>query len=309
MNIRQIEYFVEIANTGSLSRAASRLRIVQSALSRQMKLLEDDLGVAVLERHGRGMRLTEAGRLLHEGARRVLREVSHLREEVVALSRVPTGSLHIAIPTSARALLTRPAVEPFLQTYPEVFVKALEDTSAVVKNYLLAGEVDIALIAASETTPQMESTPLLTENMYLVGAIGSKLSLDRPCSLAEVAEHVLMLPSHPSILRVGLDRVMAEANLEARYAADINSTMLFDLVRAGHAFTVFSYCGIHTLLEAGDITAAPIEGFQMSWAIVTSRERPLSLATRLFRDMLVETAQAAVAEGRWISAKLAGASI
>jgi DNA-binding transcriptional LysR family regulator len=141
--------------------------------------------------------------------------------------------------------------------------------------------------------------------MYLVGAIGSDLSLDRPCSLAEVAEHTLILPSYPSILRVGLDRAMANANLTARYGADIISTMLFDLVRAGHAFTVFSYCGIHALLEAGQIAAAPIDDFRMSWALVTSRDRPLSLATRLFRDMLVETAQAAVADGRWISAKLA----
>jgi LysR family transcriptional regulator, nitrogen assimilation regulatory protein len=305
MNVRQIEYFLAVADTGSLSRAASRLRIVQSALSRQMRLLEDDLGVPVLERHGRGMRLTQAGRLLHEGAKRLLREMTHLREEVVALSKVPTGSLHIGVPASARALLTRPSVERFFQAYPAVFVKALEDTSAVVKNYLLAGEIDIALISTSETTRQMDSRPLLTENMYLVGAVGSNLSFDQPCSLREVAEKTLFLPSSPSILRVGLDRVLADAHLQARYGADINSAMLFDFVCAGRAFTIAPYCGVYELLEAGKVAAAPIEGFEMSWAIVTSQERPLSLATRLFRDILIETARKAVNEGRWPSAKLA----
>jgi LysR family nitrogen assimilation transcriptional regulator len=304
MKLRQIEYFVEIAAAGSLSRAANRLRVAQSALSRQMRLLEDSLGVPILERHGRGIRLTESGHLFHERAKLVLREVNLIREEILARSKVPTGALHIGMPTSMRSLLTLPAVERFLRGYPRVFLKIIENTSAVVRECLLAGEIDIGLLSALETTNGMDITQLMKERMYLVGAVGSGLSLERPVSLSQVAERDLLLPSRPASLRLGLERSLGELGLQPRIMADINSTLLFDLVASGLGYTVFPYWGIHALLLAKKVAASPIDRFEMTWILATSRERPLSLAAQIFRDILVDTARTGIETGLWRSATL-----
>jgi LysR family transcriptional regulator, nitrogen assimilation regulatory protein len=301
MNLRQIEYFIDIVEKGSLSRAALHLRIAQSALSRQMNLLEDELGVAVLDRHGRGVRLTEAGQLLYERARLVLRDVSHLREDLIARATTPVGALNIGIPTSFRALLTRPAVEHFLAAWPAVRLKVFEDTSAVIRDYLLSGEIDIGLLSDGEVSPVMEATSLLSEAMYLIGPPDADLAPRRPVAIAKVAAVPLIMTSRPSILRLAVERMFDQHGLAGTFVIDINSTLIFDMVSAGHGYTVFPYCGAHALLRDGCATAAPIKGFRMSWSLVTLRERPASLATRLFHDLLLKTAREAVEAGTWRS--------
>ena len=102
MDVRQLEYFREVAETGSFSRAANRIRISQSALSRQVMLLESELSCQLFERHARGVHLTEVGQLLFERVDFLLRHIANLREEIIDRRGLPTGALHVGIPRSQR---------------------------------------------------------------------------------------------------------------------------------------------------------------------------------------------------------------
>ena len=304
MDVRQIRYFIEIADAGSFNRAASRLRIAQSALSRQIKQLEFELGADLFERHGRGVHVTESGRLFRDRAEFLMRQLEELRHEVRSQASTPSGELHVGIPTSMRALLTRPVLERFLRAYPGVYVRSLEDTTAAIRDRLLSGNLDLALLSTQEAAPVLNCTPLATESMYLVGPKSSGLSLKRPIPLARLARVDLIMTNKPTSLRIATDRILAEAGLMPRIRAEVNSTILFDLVESRIGYSVISYCGIHDWLSHRAIAAAPIRGFTISWVLATSRERPLSQATRIFRTMLEDEAAAAIRSRAWQSAKL-----
>lgn len=304
MDLRQLQYFVEIVGAGGFNQAANRIRISQSALSRQIRLLEDELGAPVFERHSRGVHLTETGRLLSERASQLLRQVTHLREELIERSEVPTGELHIGIPRSMRYFLTYPAVLAFTEAYPNVFIRYIEDSSAYVRDRLLKGDIDIGLLSMHEMGSRIEAETLLREQMFLVGPVSAGLRIDRPVTLDYVARRDLISISPPASLRVALDTAMLRTGLTPNIRYEINSSMILDFVARGRGYGVYSYCGVHEFIEAGRVSAAPIEDFTIEWLLVANRDRPLTLATRVFRQMLIDTAAEAVHSGRWRTAVL-----
>ncbi len=304
MDVRQLEYFREVAETGGFSRAANRIRISQSALSRQIMLLEQELGAALFERHARGVHLTEVGRLLYERADFLLRHIASMREEIIDRRDGPTGALHVGIPRSMRTLLTRPAIQRFMQAYPSVFFRFVEDTSALVRDKLLRGELDLGLLSIHEPASALASRPLLKEQMFLVGPPTAGLSLHREVSLRHLADLPLIGLSRPASLRVALEKAADAQNLDLTIRAEINATIALDLVSQGLGYSVYSYCGLHDHLVAGRVTAAPITGFDIEWVLASSRERPLTQATRMFETMLREQARSAIETGAWRAARL-----
>lgn len=304
MDVRQLEYFREVAETGSFSHAANRIRISQSALSRQVMLLEAELGCELFERHARGVHLTDTGRLLHERVDVLLRQISNLREEIIDRIGVPTGALHVGIPRSMRRLLSRPVIERFLNAYPRVFFRFVEDTTALVREKLLRGELDLGLLSIHEPASALDSRPLLREQMFLVGPREAGLSLNHEVELRRISELPLLVISRPASLRVALEKAVQSEGFALDIRAEINAAVLLDFVSAGLGYSVYSYCGVHEHLEAGKVSAAPIRGFEISWMLASSKERPQTLATRTFEAMLREQAQDAIASGLWHSAHL-----
>jgi LysR family nitrogen assimilation transcriptional regulator len=304
VDVRQLEYFREVAETGGFSRAANRIRISQSALSRQIMLLEEELGAKLLERHARGVHLTEVGRLLYERVDFLLRHIANMREEIIDRRDWPTGALHVGIPRSMRTLLSKPAIARFMQDYPGVFFRFVEDTSALVRDKLLRGELDLGLLSIHEPASALESRPLLKEQMFLVGPPSAGLSLDRAVELRSLAELKLVGLSRPASLRVALEKAASAQDVALNIRAEINATIALDLVSQGLGYTVYSYCGLHDHLVVGRISAAPITGFDIEWMLASSKERPLTQAIKIFEGMLREQAARAIGSGDWRTAVL-----
>lgn len=173
MELHQIRYFIATAETGSVSRAAERCRVAQPSLSQQIRRLEDDLGVRLFDRQGRGMALTEAGRALLPRARRILAEVrdvhDHLRRDVAE----GHGELTVgAIPTMAPFLLPR-AVQRVRKKLPECRVSIREGMTETMVAALVANEIDVALV----------STPLEHELIEVVVLGAEELILAMPRDL------------------------------------------------------------------------------------------------------------------------------
>src|SRR5512133_3444828 len=169
MNLKQLEYFVRVAEFGSFSKAALILNIAQPALSRQVRLLETDLHVTLLTRTGRGVVLTEAGKRLFDHSIGILQLVARATEDIEAARDVPSGRIVIGLPPSMGRMLTLPLVEGFKRALPKARLVIVEGLSTHLSEWIATGRVDLGLVINPEANLALEVTPLLDEPLGLVG--------------------------------------------------------------------------------------------------------------------------------------------
>lgn len=304
MDVRQLEYFVRIANSGGFNRASAQLRVAQSALSRQVRQLEEELGVALFVRNGRGVQLTPAGELMLERAEFLLRQFRQTREEVAAQADQPRGELALGMPPSLRTMIAGPLLAEFRLLYPAVFISAWESTSMVVRDLVLAGKVDLAVFGTVDSEPILETQPLFRDDMFVVGSPSSELGAT--IDLPRLSELPLILTSGPNSLRLLVENAAARRNLRLKVAMEANSVpLMIDLVRSGVGHAVLPYSALRQLVEEGQIAAARVRNLSYAWIIANSRERPLSAAARRMREMLRVRAVRLIEKEGWPNAQLA----
>jgi LysR family transcriptional regulator, nitrogen assimilation regulatory protein len=139
MDLRQLKYFVQITESGNLSRAAEVLRVAQPSLSQQMRNLEDELGVELLARHARGVTPTELGQLLYNHARRILAEVDRAKESVRSHSANPSGRISVGLPTSASRGLSLSLFLALAQRQPNITLHLVEAMTGYLDELVQAG--------------------------------------------------------------------------------------------------------------------------------------------------------------------------
>ncbi|MBN8557847.1 MAG: LysR family transcriptional regulator, partial [Burkholderiales bacterium] len=159
MDLRQLEYFVRVAELGSFTRAALALDVAQPALSRQVRLLELELRQSLLTRHGRGAAPTEAGQVLLEHARGILHQVEHARDELARLRGALAGRVTLGLPPSVARALAVPLVQAFGQQLPEARLSITEALSASMQEQLASGRLDIAVLYNAQPVPGLDIAP------------------------------------------------------------------------------------------------------------------------------------------------------
>ena len=277
MDIRQLRGLLGIAETGSVTRAAEMLHIVQPALSRQLKLL----GATLFERGRRGMRLTEAGQLLAERARRALRELDQAKAEIVAAPGTVSGSVAIGLLPSIVDLLAGPLVKALKERYPALSVRVSIGFAGYLQTWLESGEIDVALLYDPKPSAVLEVEPILDEALFLVGPPGAGLRPDRPVPLRDIAAIPLVLPSRPHGLRVVLDHACGVAGVHVTVVAETNSMNIQkNLIHENIGFTILPSVAVFEDLRAGRLSAAPITAPDLRRRIVlaTPMTRRTSLA-------------------------------
>lgn len=300
MNLRQLSYFLQIAELESFTRAANVLHVGQPSLSRQIQLLEQDLGVLLFVRSDKGVKLTEAGVALQERAATVLQEVQQIRDEIGLRSKVPRGDLCFGMPPSLFDLVTVPLIREFRARYPAVRLNVTEGISAALHELVLTGRLHTAVVSDAEPLGMMHSELLLREQLYIVGPAGSELTIERAVDVSALAERPLILTSRPNALRLIVDQALARAGCPTAPVIEANSSrLLSELVAAGLGFTVLPFSAIAQPLRAGALAAGPVEGLSVTWTLITSRERDLSLAGCKLRDLIFEVAQKHIVAGDW----------
>ncbi|MCS7315363.1 MAG: LysR family transcriptional regulator [Bryobacterales bacterium] len=163
MDLRQLRYFLAVAQAGSFSRAAEQEGVSQPALSEQIRKLERGLGVPLFERLARGVRLTPAGERLLDHARVVLREMASARRAIESLRTEVGGRLAVgAIPT-VLPYLVAPRIEEFRRRYPEVRLRLVEDVTARLLEGLRSGDLDLIVVSLPLREPDLICAELLRE--------------------------------------------------------------------------------------------------------------------------------------------------
>ena len=209
MNLRQLQYFVEVSELESVTKAAERLHVAQPALSRHMRTLERDLGVRLFARDGRGITLTNAGVVFRERVRAVLRELDRAQMEVKALSRSPGGRIDLGMPFSISQALTRNLVQRVLHELPDVSLRVIDGWTGFIIEWLLRGRLDLGVIYDyTLKSDVLRIEPLAVEEHFLVCASGDPLAGRGRITLADVAGLPLALPSREHGLRVAVEQIM-----------------------------------------------------------------------------------------------------
>lgn len=288
MDIRQLEYFVQVANRGGFNKAAAHLYVAQSALSRQVMLLEEELGVALFLRHGRGVELTAQGEMLLRRAEVLLRNFRQVRDEVAAEGTVPKGELVIGLPSSLDSTLTASLLSRMQELHPEVFLTTWVAHSTEVRKMILSGKVDFGVLGAFADEPMMGVRPLFSDAMFLVGRPDARLEADHiDCSA--MAEFPLILTSRPNDLRFFLEDAALAVGRKLKVVMEVNyiPTMI-ELARMGVGYAVMSRTALEGSRARDEVASVRIKGLACHWSIGTRKGNAPSAAARVAQDLIVE---------------------
>lgn len=292
MELRGLAYFVQIAELGSITRAASHLRVAQPALTRQIQRLEDELGVALFTRVNRGVRLTEAGHKLRESAHRILRDVERTGDEIRTHDAHPSGKAILGVTPTMCPVLVPELFTRMHQHFPLIELKVVHAGMVRLEEMLIDGRVDLALMSELSRSRLIVSKPIADEEMVLVTKPGA-----RPrgvVSANELRRTKLILGDG---LRSAMDGLLAGLGIELKVEIELNDHETIRLmVQQGVGASILPHSSVvrecaRGLAEAHRLTA---NGIFRTLALGTAANRTSTGArdavAQAVRDLVKEVA-------------------
>ncbi|MFT4195920.1 LysR family transcriptional regulator [Ottowia sp.] len=303
MDLKHLRAFLTVADTGNVTRAASMLNLVQPAVSRQIRLLEEDIGVALFERERHGMLLTTAGQALVGYARRALLEIDRARAEVAgAAAQQVSGLVTLGLLPSTVDMLSSAFVSAVAASHPGIRVRIAVGYAGNLMQWLAAGEVDAALLYGAERSSDVQTTPLIKEALWAIGSPQSKLRPSRPISLAELAGYRLVLPSAPHGIRTLVEHACAVSKVTLNISAETNAlSVQRSLVLGGHGLTILPPIAVADDLRSRRLRGAPIAepGISRTIVLALPLNRPTGQHIRCAVELLEKVARGAIDAGTW----------
>ncbi len=305
MDIRQLRYFVNVAELGSFSRAAAFLSVAQPALSRQIRNLESELDTRLLYRTGRGVAVTESGRQLLDHAKAILDQMDRLRDDIAMVRERPSGSVTLGMPPTITQVLVTPLIRHLRARYPDISLQVAEGFSGFVNEWLASGRLDIAVLYNAPRTKHLLTEKLLTEELFLVGP-GSEKNNGRGIPFAKVAGLPLILPSRPHGLRLLIDTYAGQHGFDLTIDCELDSlAAIKELVEHGAGWTILSFASVHREVQSGRLIARRIVNppIKRDLVLATSTQRPLSRVAQVVIEQIKEEVDQLVGSGKWLGAE------
>jgi DNA-binding transcriptional LysR family regulator len=301
MELRQLEAFVAAADEGGITRAASRLHIVQSAISASLRRLEAEVGTPLFERRARGVVLTDAGRALLPHARAALSAADSGREAVDAVRGGLRGVVRLGImqsqsPPGSRVSVPR-LLRDFRDRHPGVELRVGHGAggSAEMAQHVADGTLDLAFVAlpAAAAPAGIELTPLAAETIAVICAADHRFASQPSVTLAELAGEPMAETPPGWGTRIVSERAFAAAGLERTPAFEINDiSTILDLVRNDLAVAL-----LPAAFVTGDasLAAVPIRSAMLTFEIALARPstRRLGAAAEALSELILSRSRAA----------------
>ncbi|MGE7138712.1 LysR substrate-binding domain-containing protein [Luteibacter sp. NPDC031894] len=297
MDLKHLQSFIRIVEFGSLTRAAATLDVSQSLLSRQVRQLEMELGTHLLERNGRGVVATEAGRELVEHGRGILRQVEVARMQLGQARGVVGGKLAIGLPPSVGGLLTVDLVMRFRERYPAAQISVVEALSASLLEWLQLGRLDCALLYNPAVNANMRFRHVHSEQLYLIGSVKDGSELPDSVPLATLGQYPLIIPSPLHSVRQLIEADAARYGVSLDIRLEIDSVRsLLDLVERGVGYGVLSRNAVLARRGSQHLRAVPIvmPNIVTRLVVATPTQRPMSAITERALALVDEL----IAEGK-----------
>ena len=300
MDLKQLEYFVRVAEMGSFTRAAIALDVAQPALSRQVRLLEVELRQNLLTRNGRGAVPTDAGKLLLAHGRGILHQVERAKEELGRVRGALAGRVAVGMPPSLARLLTVPLTRAFRQQMPDATISISEGLSVAMQESLVNGRLDIAVLYNAQASPEIDTSPLKDEDLFLVQLRTPGLREDaasKPIGLRDVAPLPLVIPSRPNAIRMQVESEMANLGCRPTIAWEIDGvSAILDMVADGAGSAVLSRHAVASSVRPSAYTLRAIRqpALRTRVSLATSSLRPSTLTQQATLQLIRQVAETVV---------------
>jgi LysR family nitrogen assimilation transcriptional regulator len=268
MELRSIQYFLQIADEGSITRTAHKLGVTQPALTRHVQQLEAELGTPLLVRLPRGVRLTTAGRDFLEYARRIDLEVARAKEHVHGIAETPRGRVVIGTSPTLAPLLLPGCIARTRQQCPLVTLRVMEGFSPQLLDALLTGRLDVAVMTNPPRSRALSLTPLFSEPLVVLAPAGAR-GRTSPFSVVELSRTPIIVSAG---MRAVIDEQLASFGAQLRIEAEVDSVeAIRRLVVAGMGTTVMPVSAFHAEIAAGSAVAYTVEGANLHRLLVLAR--------------------------------------
>jgi len=293
LEVRHLSLVNEIASTGSVTRAAERLHLTQSALSHQLRDIESRLGIQLFLRLGKRMVLTPPGERVRGAATRVLDEIARAEEDLKLMSQNGKGVLRLCTQCNTGYHWLPPLLQSFHRKYPGVDVQIIVNATDRPFEALLEGRIDLAVVTSDVPDKRLQSSALFDDELVAVVApthpFATRTSIE-PVDFAE--EHLIIYTAdrHDSYT---FTRILAPAGVEPARVSQVPLTeAILELVKAGLGVSVMARWAIEPALKSGAVRAVRIgkRGVYRSWTAVTLRDRVEPKWQREFVTLLTRQA-------------------
>ncbi|MBR1129132.1 LysR family transcriptional regulator [Bradyrhizobium iriomotense] len=306
LGLRQIRYFIAIADAGVLSRAAETLNIAQSALSHHVAALEADLGVKLLERRPRGIALTAAGRRLYEHGSAVLASLGKAEEDVRTYNEAATGPVSLGLSHTAIAMVALDLMKAVRTHSPGVHLTIIEALSPALIERVLSGTVDLALAYNPPRDARLDVEWLHEEDLFLVGHPGLIGRSSGPVPFSAIPQKSVLgltpLPASRAIIQTQVlrNQIVPSPTLEVDSLSALRMAL-----EAGLGCAILSRATVLADIAAEKYHARRIvdPALSRSLALVALADRPQTKAFLEVRKTVTEVVRAAVNERRWPAKK------
>ena len=293
MDLRQLRTFSCVAELGSLSKASDTLRVAQPALSRQIKLLEHELRAELFTRNGRGMVLTDAGRLLLARTAGIVRQIDQVRDEIQSAGGPPSGRVVLGLVPTVSCVISARLARRTVDAYPGISLCIVESYSGHLMEWLHRGEMDLALIYGPSSDLHLTVQSLGRDTIVAVGPRGSGLAQKKQVDIGWLLRQRLVLPSHSHGLRALIEHAAAKKKLKLDVKLEADSfRVLTSLVEEGLGYTLLPPSSVRNEVAAGRLETAaiakpaPMRELTLASPIDHPGSTAITLVTELIRDEL-----------------------
>lgn len=310
MELRQLRYFLAVADFGSLSKAATQVFVAQSALSKQVADLEHELSVQLLFRSRTGVTLTEAGKTFYAYAQAILKQVEDAKSAVHSTPHSITGSVVLELPQSVSNALALPLLRAIRERLPKVSLHLNEELSGNLLGHLRQGHSDLGVYMKPEGD-DLIFVPIVEEDFYLISSLEGASPVSEPppeVELANVGLIPLIMPStkHGILTTAVLTEALNEIDLPLKIAAEINSAQILKTaVEANIAPTVMPYPLAAQEIEMGRLRAQYIRSPAVTrvLGVCYASNIPLTHAKRAVLELVKEVSKSICEQGLWQGAR------
>lgn len=241
MDLRQLRYFVGIVQAGSLSRAAHQLHVAQSALSHHLASLESELDTQLVIRGPKGIMLTEAGSVLYRHAEAILRDLESAKQAAKNALNLPSGRVSIGFPTALAPLLSYELFKRVRAVYPQILLYLSDGNSGILRERLVNGRLDIAVLYADQRERGLAVEPLALEELFYVTAEADA----SPILIADAARRPLLMPGPGSTCRRVAEQAFKKHGLTVKSIGEINTlSALHSAIGSGIGNAILSWAAV-----------------------------------------------------------------
>lgn len=287
---RQVRYFLAVAEHQSFTRAAEALHVSQPALSQQVRLMEESLGVQLFDRSGRTTRLTDSGEVYLQYVRHASKEFREAKRALHDVNDLSRGALRVAVTPTFTTYMVGPLVEAFHGRYPNITLNLREISQEHMEDLLLSDEIDVGIAFSGTSTADLDLEPLLVETLALVVGIGHPLAGEISIGLEALRAESLVLLSAEFATREQIDRFCRQHGIQPHVQIEANSiSAVIEIVRRTMLSTLLpsTIAFAHQDLKA--IALDPVR-LQRTAVLMQRRDAYRSAAAKIFVALAKELA-------------------